>query len=604
MDKPIRNIAIIAHVDHGKTTLVDGLLKQSHTFHEKAEELKQELIMDSNELERERGITILAKNTSIEYGGIKINIIDTPGHADFGGEVERTLHMADGCILVVDAKEGPMPQTRFVLQKALQLKLKIIVVINKIDKKDQRAAEALEEVANLFLDLAKSADELEFQTMYAVGRDGKAFDEMPQDPINAQGDLRPLFEKIISFVPAPKNSDEGGLQLLVAALDWDSFKGKYAIGKVHRGIAKAGMAVVCIHPDGTKENGRIEKIFVSKGLGRVEVSEVFAGDIVSLTGFPHARISTTIADTQNPEALPPIAVAEPTLKLTIGPNTSPFVGKDGKKLTSREIGERLNRELEINVSLRVQSLDGGSFLVLGRGELHLSVLIETMRREGFELQVSKPEVIIKEIDGVRMEPIEELVVDVPNEHAGTVTAELQKRRALMQAMAPHSGGMRFSFHIPTKNLLGLRNVLLTKTKGTAVLNSVFLKYAPETPLLETARNGALISAETGVTVAYGLEVAQGRGMTFIGPQTNVYGGMIIGLNSREEDLEINACKEKKLSNVRSSFNDLATQLTPPIIMTLEQSLDFLEDDELLEVTPLNLRLRKRYLTRSLRDKHE
>ena len=604
MDKQIRNIAIIAHVDHGKTTLVDGLLKQSHTFHEKAEELKQELIMDSNELERERGITILAKNTSIEYGGIKINIIDTPGHADFGGEVERTLHMADGCILVVDAKEGPMPQTRFVLQKALQLKLKIIVVINKIDKKDQRAAEALEEVANLFLDLAKSADELEFQTMYAVGREGKAVNEMPIDPINAHGDLRPLFEKIISFVPAPKNSDEGGFQLLVTALDWDSFKGKYAIGKVHRGIAKAGMAVALIHPNGTKENGRIEKIFVSKGLGRVEVPEGFAGDIVSLTGFSNAHISTTITDIQNPEALPPIAVAEPTLKLTIGPNTSPFVGKDGKKLTSREIGDRLNRELEINVSLRVQSLDGGSFLVLGRGELHLSVLIETMRREGFEIQVSKPEVIIKENDGVRMEPIEELVIDVPSEHAGTVTAELQKRRAIMQAMAPHSGGMRFSFHIPTKNLLGLRNVLLTKTKGTAVLNSVFLKYAPETPLLETARNGALISAETGITVAYGLEVAQGRGITFIGPQTNVYEGMIIGLNSREEDLEINACKEKKLSNVRSSFNDLATQLTPPVIMTLEQSLDFLEDDELLEVTPLHLRLRKRHLTRSLRDKNK
>ncbi len=603
MEKQIRNIAIIAHVDHGKTTLVDGLLKQSQTFHEKAEELKQELILDSNELERERGITILAKNTAIEYKGVKINIIDTPGHADFAGEVERTLHMADGWLLVVDAKVCPMPQTRFVLQKALALKLKIIVVINKIDKRDQRAKDVVEEVTTLFLDLAKSDEELEFAVMYAVGKEGRAFLEMPEDAANAIGDLRPLFEKILSYIPAPKNSDAGAFQMLVASLDWDSFRGKYAIGKIHRGIARPGMAVALIASDGTKSFGRIEKVFTSKGLKRVEITEAHAGDIIALTGLPIARISMTVTDAATPEALPAIEVAEPTLKLTIGPNTALSAGKDGKKLTSREIGERLTRELETNVGLRVTEEDGGSFLVSGRGELHLSVLIETMRREGFELQVSKPEVIIKEINGVRMEPVEELVIDVPEEHVGTITAELQKRRGILQSMAPHSGGMRFVFHIPTKNLLGLRNILLTKTKGTAVLNSIFLNYAKETPALQKTRNGALVSSDTGTAVPYGLEVAHGRGIVFVGPQTDVYEGMIIGLNSREEDLEINVCKEKKLSNVRSRFNNEAIQLSPPIILTLEQALDFLEDDELLEVTPIYLRLRKRYLTKIEREKH-
>lgn len=605
MEKHIRNIAIIAHVDHGKTTLVDGLLKQSHTFHEKAEEMKQELIMDSNELERERGITILAKNTAIEYKGVKINIIDTPGHADFAGEVERTLHMADGCLLIVDAQEGPMPQTRFVLQKALGLNLKIIVVINKIDKKDQRAEEALEEVTSLFLDLAKSPDQLEFPVIFAAGRAGKAFTQMPKGDIaSLPATLEPLFEAIVEHVPAPKNSDEGGFQLLVTALDWDTFRGKYTIGRIHRGIARPGMAVVLLHQDGKKESGRIEKVFVSQGLKRTEVPEAFAGDIVALTGFQHARISTTVAAAEQPEALPAIAVSEPTLKITMGPNTSPFVGKDGKKVTSREIEERLNRELETNVSLRVLPLDGGRFLVSGRGELHLSVLIETMRREGFEMEVSKPEVIMREEHGVRMEPVEELVVDIPEEYSGVISAELQKRRANMQNMVPHSGGLRFMFHIPTKNLLGLRNALLTKTKGTAVLNSVFLKYIPETPLLPQSRNGVLISAETGVAVAYGLNVAQGRGTTFIAPGAEVYEGMIIGENSREEDLEINVCKEKKQSNVRASFNDFAIRLVPPVVMSMEQALEFLEADELLEVTPNFLRLRKKYLTRTERDRHE
>lgn len=599
----IRNVAIIAHVDHGKTTLVDGLLKQSQTFHENAEELTQELILDSNELERERGITILAKNTAIEYKGVKINIIDTPGHADFGGEVERTLNMADGCLLVVDAKEGPMPQTRFVLKKALERNLKIIVVINKIDKKDQRAKEVAEEVTNLFLDVAHSADLLDFPILYAVGREGKAFYEIPAgDLLETKGSLEPLFETILKHIPPPKNNDTEPFQLLVAALDWDTFRGKYAIGKIYRGIARAGLSVLLLHPDGKKESGKIEKVFVSKGLKRVLVSEAFAGDIASLTGFPNAHISTTIADALKPEALPPIAVAEPTLKITLGPNTSPFVGKDGKKVTSRELGERLERELETNVSLRVEDI-GGKFLLSGRGELHLSVLIETMRREDFELEVSKPEVIFKEIDDVLMEPWEEVIIDVPEEYSGTVSSEFSKKRAELHNMSPHSDGVRFTYQMPTRNLLGLRNILLTKTRGTVVMNSVFLKYAPEGPALPKHRNGVLISAETGTAVTYGLEVAQGRGSTFIPPQTEVYEGMIVGQNSREEDLEINVCKEKKQSNVRASFNDFAIQLTPHIELTLEQALDFIEQDELLEVTPNHLRLRKRYLTKVDRNRY-
>ena len=593
-------MAIIAHVDHGKTTLVDFLLKQSHTFRENSLEFQQDLILDSNELERERGITILAKNTAIEYKGIKINIIDTPGHADFGGEVERTLHMADGCLLLVDAQEGPMPQTRFVLQKALALDLKVIVVINKIDKRDRRIEEVLEEVNGLFLELAHEDHHLEFEILYAVGREGKAFSTLPDGGPDAvpAGTLEPLFEAIVSFVPAPKDSPEGPFQMLVTALDYDDYKGKYAVGRIHRGKAKPNLAVVAIDKEGKKKSARIEKVYVSQGLERIEVQEADAGDIVALTGIPEAHINTTIADSSAPESLPLVAINEPTLKIVIGPNTSPFMSQDGKLLTSRQIEERIEKELETNVSLRMSKDGAGRFLLSGRGELHLSVLLETMIREGFELEVSKPEVITKIENGVEMEPVEDLIIDVPDEFQGVITRQLGERKGQMTNMnANGKGQTRFEYKIPSKNLLGLRNVLLTNTKGTAVINTMFDKYEPLTPTLPKIRNGVLIASEPGVALTFGLENAQGRGLTFIDPGTPVYEGMIIGLNSRGEDIEINVAKGKHLTNMRSANADIAIALTPPLKMSLEQYLDFLEEDELLEVTPKSLRLRKKFLSK-------
>ena len=596
----LRNIAIIAHVDHGKTTLVDFLLKQSHTFRENSLEFQKELILDSNELERERGITILAKNTAIEYKGIKINIIDTPGHADFGGEVERTLHMADGCLLLVDAQEGPMPQTRFVLQKALELNLKVIVVINKIDKRDRRISEVLEEINALFLELAHEDHHLDFEILYAVGREGKAFVSLPDGGPDTvpSGTLEPLFETIISFIPAPKDSSEGAFQMLVTALDYDDYKGKYAIGRVRRGTVKPNLSVVAIDKEGKKTSARIEKVYVSQGLERIEVQNAEAGDIVALTGVPEAHINTTIADSSAPEALPLIAINEPTLKILIGPNTSPFMSQDGKLLTSRQIEERLNKELETNVSLRVAKEGTGKFLLSGRGELHLSVLLETMIREGFELEVSKPEVITKIENGVEAEPVEEVVIDTSEEYRGVITAELAKRKADLKDILLHAGGVRFIYEMPTKALLGLRNLLLRKTRGSFVLNSTFLHFAPMKDTPERVRNGVLIASESGQAVSFGLEVAQGRGTTFIAPGTQVYEGMIIGENSREEDIEINVCKGKQLSNMRSSSSDKMVSLEPPLLMTLEEALEYIEDDELLEITSKNLRLRKKALTKA------
>ena len=598
--KNIRNVAIIAHVDHGKTTLVDAILKQSHTFHDKAAELSQELIMDSNELERERGITILAKNTAVEYKGTKINIIDTPGHADFGGEVERTLHMADGCLLIIDAQEGPMSQTRFVLQKALGLGLKVIVVINKIDKKFARIKEVIEETHTLFLDLATKDDQLEFPTLYAIGRRGAAFLEMPTGDLETiTGTVEPIFETILKEIHPPQNDPNGAFQMLVTALDYDDYKGKYAIGRVHRGIAKQGMAVSLLSVDGTvKARGKLDQIFTSKGLGRVEVSEAVAGDIIQVTGIAAAGISETIADSSAPEALPAIAIEEPTLKIALGPNTSPFQGQDGQFLTGRQIEERLNRELESNVSLRVTPSDKGDFILSGRGELHLSILIETLRREGYEFQVGRPEVIIKMIDGKPHEPIEEVIADVPEEYAGAIATEFGKRKAIMKNVSPHVDGYRYTFEMPTRALLGLRSVLMSKTRGTVVLNSMFLHFAPKGEELPQSRNGVLVAHETGTAVAYGLEIAQGRGMLFVGHGVPVYEGMIVGENTREEDLDINVCKEKKLSNMRASGTDAPVQLTPPRTLSLEEYLDYIGPDELLEVTPKNLRLRKIFLKKS------
>ena len=604
----LRNIAIIAHVDHGKTTLVDFLLKQSNTFHAKAEELGKDLIMDSNDLERERGITILAKNTAVNYQGTKINIIDTPGHADFGGEVERTLNMADGVLLLVDAQEGPMPQTKFVLKKALELNLRVIVVVNKIDKPGADIKRTEDEVAHLFLNLGGDDHHLDYATVYAIGREGKAWGHIPtKEEISQPGTLEPLFKKVIEHIAAPEVDAEAPFQLLVTNLDRDNYQGKYTIGRIARGAVKTNQPVVVIDHGGNKTAGRIDKMFVFDGLQRKEVTEASAGEIVALTGIPEAHIGMTVADAATPEALPPIAIEEPTLRIRIGPNTSPFKGQDGQLLTSRQIAERLHRELETNVGMRLEELGGTDFLVSGRGELHLSILIETLRREGFELEISKPEVIIKEVNGDpstgsglrKMEPFEEVTVDVPAEHVGSITTEFGKRKATLVEMINHDNGYaRLVYHISTRGFLGLRNTLVSETKGTAVINSVLLGYQPLGETLNQTRNGALIASETGKAVALGLEVAQGRGTVFIGPTTPVYQGMIVGLNSRKEEIEINVCKGKELTNTRSKSADSKIVLAPPLVMTLEQALDFIEDDELLEVTPQNLRLRKKYLTKT------
>jgi GTP-binding protein len=593
----IRNVAIIAHVDHGKTTLVDGLLKQSKTFRDNQAEMQQTTILDTGDLERERGITITAKTTAVIYNGYKINIIDTPGHADFSGEVERTLSMADGCLLIVDAQEGPMPQTKFVLSKALGLGLKPVVVVNKIDKRDARPNEVIEEVEHLFLDLAVSDDQLEFPVYYAVGRDGKAWSELPSNvALPEEADLTPIFEAIVGDIPAPRVDPSGPLQMLVTSLSWDSYQGKYAIGRIQRGSITAGQALNYIHRDGTISNAKADKLFVAQGLDRIEVTSAVAGDIVWITGVGAANIGGTITSPDHPEALPIMEIEAPTLQVQLGPNTSPFAGREGKFTTSRQIGARLERELETNVGLRVVDR-GTDFLVSGRGELHLSVLIETLRREGYEMEVGRPQVVTKEQDGRTVEPVEELTIEAPEEHIGAITSELGRRRAELVTMEPTTKGTtRLIFKLPTRALLGLRNILLTTTKGTATINSLLAGYQPLGSPLQQLRSGVLISAETGSATTYSLETVEERGTAFIGPQTKVYEGMIIGLNRRSEDMEINVTKEKKLTNVRASTTDMKTQLTPYTQLTLEECLDFIENDELLEITPASLRMRKRYLT--------
>lgn len=595
----IRNVAIIAHVDHGKTTLVDGLLKQSHIFRENQN--MGELIMDSNDQERERGITILAKNTAIIYRGIKINIIDTPGHADFGGEVERVLNMADGCILLIDAVEGPMPQTRFVLQKALELNLQPIVVINKIDRRDARIDQVLEWTQDLFLELATTAEHLDFPILYAVGRDGVAMYHPDDERIN----LEPLFETIVNTIPAPVVDTEAPFQLLVAALDYDDYKGKYAIGRIVRGQVTPNTFVAHINRDGVTSRQKINLVMTYKGLQRIEVPKALAGDIVALTGIAGANIGETIADVDYPEALPIIAITEPTLQMTFGVNTSPFAGRESRYPTSRQLRSRLYRELETNVSLRV--VDGNSpdeFIVSGRGELHLSVLIETMRREGYEFQVSRPEVITHEDeDGKTVEPIEHLVIDTRDSYIGVLTETLASRKAqLINMTNDGSGNVRLEYHIPTRGLIGFRNAFLTLTQGNGAMSSLLVDYEPWLGKIGTTRMGALIASETGVAVTYGLNNAQQRGDTFIDPGTPVYEGMIVGLNSRPMDMAVNVCKEKQKTNIRSSTSDITVRLTPPIIMSLEQSLDFINNDELVEVTPQNIRLRKRLLTQHERSR--
>ena len=587
----IRNVAIIAHVDHGKTTLVDGLLKQSHTFRDNQAEMSQTLIMDSMDQEHERGITITAKQTSIFYNDYKINIIDTPGHADFSGEVERTLNMADGVILVVDAQEGPMPQTKFVLSKALSLGLRPVVVINKIDKPAARIDEVKDEISDLFLELATDESQLNYPIYYAIARDGKAGKTTDLD-----NDLHVIFDAIINDIPEPKvDTDESkGAQLLVAALAADNYLGKYCIGKIFRGSLKKGQTIKIMQKD-TVKTAKIDKIFTYKGLGKEETESAIAGDIVALVGVAEANIGDTIATGDAPEALPTIELEPPTLSIYIGPNTSPLKGKEGEFTTSRQIAERLEKELETNIALKIEP-DGLGYKVSGRGELHLSVLIETMRREGYELEAGRPEVVYKEIDGVKCEPIEELTVEVESEFVGAVSQELGIRKAELKTQELTStGATRFTYEISTAALIGLRNMLMTATKGTVLMSSIPNGYRPVDSKYKPERNGALISFESGVSTAYALDAAQARGTLFIPPQVSVYQGMIVGLSNKKEDIDINICREKQLTNMRTHASDGAIQLTPYTQLSLEQCLDFLLDDELLEVTPKSLRLRKRQL---------
>jgi GTP-binding protein len=590
----IRNIAIIAHVDHGKTTLVDGLLKQSQTFRDNQAEMSQTLIMDSGDQERERGITITAKITAVQHGDYRINIIDTPGHADFSGEVERTLNMADGCLLIVDAQEGPMPQTKFVLEKALEAGLKPIVVINKIDKPGSRISEVEDELADLFLELAIHEDQLHYPVYYAIGREGKAWENIPADPTE-EGSLDTIFQAVIDKIPAPSIELDKPFQMLVTALAWDTFKGKYSIGRITRGKVSPGDQVVLCKKDGSQVKAKVELVFMSRGVSKFEVPGGVAGDIVQLTGIADAKIGETIADANEPEALPTIEVEAPTLRIYLGPNTSPFKGQEGEFNTSRQISERLQKEIEINVGLQVEDA-GIGFTVAGRGELHLGVLIETMRREGYEFEVGRPQVVTHVENGVTMEPVEEVNIEVPAEQVGTVQMELGQRRAILkEQFASPKGVTKLIYEMPTRALLGMRNILLTNTKGTIVMNTVVTGFQPLGSPLQQLRSGVLISFEQGITTPYALQNAEARGTTFIGPAEKVYAGQIIGLNTRSEDMEINVCKAKHLTNMRSSSSDGVVQLVPPTIFSLEQCLDFIENDELLEVTPKSLRLRKKEL---------
>ena len=587
----IRNVAIIAHVDHGKTTLVDALLKQSGTFRENQH--VEERVMDSNDLEKERGITILAKNTAVTYGDYKINIIDTPGHADFGGEVERVLKMVDGVILLVDAFEGVMPQTRFVLRKALALNLKPIVVLNKIDRPGARPSEVVDEISDLFLDLAANDDQLSFPVIYASGKQGVASLDL-----NVEGkDMTPVFETIINYIGAPNVDVNGSLQMLVSSIDYDNYVGRIAIGRVERGTIQAGQAVAVCRKDGRVQNLRIGKLYTYQGLNTFEINEAPAGDIVAVVGIPDINIGETIADQENPEAIHFVDIDEPTLTMTFSVNNGPFAGKEGEFVTSRHLRDRLMKELESNVSLRVEETDSpDSFKVSGRGELHLSVLIETMRREGFEFMVSRPTVIYKEIDGVKCEPMEELVIDVPDEFTGSVIEKLGTRKAEMTNMiAGNQGITRIEFKIPARGLVGYRSEFLTDTKGNGVMNHVFLGYEPYRGEISPRTKGVLIAFETGKSITYGLFNAQERGTLFIGAGVDVYQGMIIGENPRPEDMEVNVCKEKHLTNTRASGSDDALRLVPPRQMSLEQAIEYIAEDELVEVTPKNIRLRKKIL---------
>ncbi len=595
-NQKLRNIAIIAHVDHGKTTLVDQMLKQSGTF--RSNETVAERVMDSNDLERERGITILSKNTSVFYEDIKINIVDTPGHADFGGEVERILMMVDAVILLVDAFEGCMPQTRFVLQKALKLNKKPIVVINKIDRPGARPEEVIDEVIDLFIELGADDDQIEFPVVYASGRDGYAF----LNKNDERKDLRPLFETIIKEVPAPKGEIDGPLQLLISNIDYDEYVGRIGVGRIERGKVVSGQTVAQCTREGEVKNVKIGKIYKFEGLKRTECTSAEAGEIVSVSGVSSLNIGETLCSTEKIDPLPFVKIDEPTVSMNFMVNNSPFAGKEGKFVTSRNIRERLFKEIETNVSMKVEETDSAdTFKVSGRGELHLSILIETMRREGFEFQVSKPQVIMKEIDGKLCEPIEILSVEVPEGYVGSVIEKIGARKADMINMSPKEGGMTLlEFRVPSRGIIGYRSEFLTDTNGKGVINQLFDCYEPYKGEITQRYHGSLVAHETGVSTGYGLFAAQDRGKLFIGPGVEVYEGMVVGSTPKAEDITVNVCKKKHVTNMRAAGSDEALKLTPPSVLSLEQSIEFIDDDELLEVTPKSLRIRKRILDKTLR----
>ena len=594
MNENLRNIAIIAHVDHGKTTLVDAMLRQSHVF--RSNEQVSDRVMDSGDIERERGITILSKNTAILYDGIKINIVDTPGHADFGGEVERVLNMVDGVLLLVDAFEGPMPQTKYVLRKALEQKLKPIVVINKIDRPDQRVDDVYDEVLELFMELDADDDQLDFPVIYATARDGVAKFKMEDE----SDTLEPLMQTIVKAIPAPQGDADGPLQMMVTTLEADDYVGRVAIGRIIRGSVRPNQNVVVISGD-HETKAKVGKVYVYQGLKRVDADVAGMGEIVALTGLGDVSIGYTVADAENPEALPTINIDEPTLSMTFGVNTSPFAGREGQFVTSRHLRDRLFKEIETNVAMRVEETDSADvFKVSGRGELHLSILIEQMRREGYELQVGKPEVVYKTINGQKCEPMENLTVEVPQEYMGAVMEALGTRKAELSNMTELSGYIRMEFFIPARGLIGFRSELLTSTKGNGIMNHIFHGYVPYKGDMSGRSHGSLVAFEQGETTGYGIFSLQDRGTMFISPGQQVYEGMIVGENSRDIDMDINPCKKKNVTNMRTSASDEAIRLTPPRILSLEQALEYINDDELVEVTPENIRLRKAILDRTAR----
>ncbi|KKQ21206.1 MAG: GTP-binding protein TypA [Parcubacteria group bacterium GW2011_GWA2_37_10] len=587
----IRNIAIIAHVDHGKTTLVDALLRQSKT-HLNKDVVNQEMIMDSNELERERGITIFSKNASVQYGQTKINIIDTPGHADFGGEVERVLNMADGCLLLIDAKEGPMPQTRFVLKKALEMGHKIIVVINKIDKQGADPARALESTFELFLELGSGDHSLNFPIIYGSGRAGKAGLE---PDLSKMKDINPIFDAIIKHIPSPIASNEKPLQMLVTLITPDDFKGRIAIGRIYNGIIKSGQEIMHINRQGAQKKCKITSLMTFIGLARVEAKEINAGDIVAIAGIPDVTIGETIADTENPEALPLINIDQPTVKMSFMANNSPFAGKEGEFSTTRQIRERLFKELETDVSLRVEENDKNQWIVSGRGELHLAILIERLRREGFEIQVSRPQVITREVNKKILTPYEKIFIEVPEQYQGVIMQKMGERKAEIKEMRVDRNTVFLEFIIPTRGLFGYKNEFLTDTKGLGIINTVFFQYLPDPGNWKEKNHGSLISTDTGPTNIYGLTNVQDRGVLFLGAAVEIYEGQVVGQNARSNDIRVNVCKEKALSNMRSKGDGGIEYFKTPKTMGLEDALEYIGDDELVEVTPKNIRIRKMHL---------